>query len=91
MNFSQIKSSVFFWHEGQGNRDAIEIGTCILKYLEEKANTRNDDNLEIVFYSDNCCGQQKNKFIMGMYLYAAHINFDSGDTHKMKETMCTLS
>lgn len=76
------KVECFFWHEGQGNRGAIEIGTCILKYLEEKANTRNDDNLEIVLYSDNCCGQQKNKFIMGMYLYAVQKFKIKSITHK---------
>lgn len=72
----------FFWHEGQGNRGAIEIGSCVMKYLEEKANTKNDDNLEIVLYSDNCCGQQKNKFIMGMYLYAVQKFKIKSITHK---------
>lgn len=26
--------------------------------------------MDVVFYSDNCAGQQKNKFMMAMYLYA---------------------
>jgi len=37
----------------------------------------------LIFYSDNCAGQQKNKFILAMYLYAvlnfSHIN---SITHK---------
>ena len=27
------------------------------------------DNIEIIFYSDNCAGQQKNKFMLALYLY----------------------
>ncbi|XP_050519034.1 uncharacterized protein LOC126893129 [Diabrotica virgifera virgifera] len=72
----------FFWHEGEGARGAIEIGSCILKYLEEKANATNNNNLEIILYSDNCCGQQKNKFIMGMYLYAVQKYNIKSITHK---------
>ncbi|XP_071051002.1 uncharacterized protein [Onthophagus taurus] len=60
----------YLWHEGQGKRGAIEIGTSLLHYLKEKAAVCNNDNLEIVFYSDNCTGQQKNKFIIAAYLYA---------------------
>lgn len=34
LNFSEIVHSVF-WQEGEGGRDAIEIGSCVLKYLGE--------------------------------------------------------
>lgn len=27
------------------------------------------DSFEIIFYSDNCCGQQKNQFMFSMYMY----------------------
>lgn len=43
------------WHEGQGKRGPNEIGSCLLKYLEETKHAANDDDdLEIVFYSDLC-------------------------------------
>lgn len=50
----------FFWHEGEGNRGAIEIGSCVYKFLQGIADMKNDDDLEVILYSDNCCGQQKN-------------------------------
>lgn len=62
--------SCYMWHEGEGKRGAIEIGTCLLKYLKEKAEASNNNELEITFYSDNCAGQQKNKFVITALLYA---------------------
>lgn len=49
----------YLWHEAEGNRGAIEIGACIFKYLELTAGKKNNEELEVVLYSDNCCGQQK--------------------------------
>lgn len=76
----------YVWDETEGNRGANEIGSCVLSYLEslrEKANNNNSKVLDIIFYSDNCCGQQKNRFMMSMYLFAVkrypHIN---SITHK---------
>lgn len=61
----------FFWHEGEGNRGAIEIDTCIFKYLEQLSVTSaQKQNPDIIFYSDNCAGQQKNKFTIAMYMHA---------------------
>lgn len=53
------KSLCFFWHEGIGNRGVNEIATCVLRYLEELSN--NIPGANVVFYSDNCWGQQKNR------------------------------
>lgn len=60
----------YMWHEAEGKRGAIEIGTCLLHYLKEKAEATNSDELEMTLYSDNCAGQQKNKFIIAAFLYA---------------------
>lgn len=60
----------YLWHEGEGKKGATEIGSCLLKYLEEAAASTDDENLEITFYSDNCGGQGKNKYIIIAYLYA---------------------
>ena len=72
----------YFWHEGEGNRGAIEIGTCIYKYLEQISEKRNDKDLDVVLYSDNCCGQQKNSFIFGMYLFSVQKLTIKSITHK---------
>ncbi|CAH2094194.1 unnamed protein product [Euphydryas editha] len=62
-------TTCFVWHEGEGARGVNEIGSCVLFYLEE-LNTKATEQFDVVFYSDNCCGQQKNKFMVAMYQYA---------------------
>lgn len=59
----------YLWHEAEGKRGAVEIGTRVLNYLKEKSETSDSDDLEIRFYSDNCAGQQKNKFINAVANY----------------------
>ncbi|CAH2092428.1 unnamed protein product [Euphydryas editha] len=58
----------YVWDESNANRGVNEIGTCIFNYLNAISETAED--LDVVFYSDNCAGQQKNKFMISMYLYA---------------------
>ena len=55
----------YMWHEGEARRGANEIATCIFKYIEEYGIGK-----QILFYSDNCSAQNKNKFLVSMYLYA---------------------
>lgn len=64
-------TNCFVWHEGEGARGVNEIGSCVLMYLES-LNEKASNDFDIVFYSDNCCGQQKNKFMLAMYQYAIH-------------------
>ncbi len=60
----------FLWDETNGNRGVNEIGSCILSYIKELCDkNQGEDNIEIIFYSDNCAGQQKNKFMLALYLY----------------------
>lgn len=68
---SYDKVNCYFWTEIDGKRGANEIGSCVFNYLE---NTCKDveDNINVVFYSDNCCGQNKNKYITTLYLYAVY-------------------
>ncbi|CAK1598252.1 unnamed protein product [Parnassius mnemosyne] len=58
----------YFWTEVEGQRGVNEIGTCVLKYLEKMSSLHPDS--DFIFYSDNCCGQQKNQFMFSLYLYA---------------------
>ncbi|CAG5044460.1 unnamed protein product [Parnassius apollo] len=51
-----------------GSKGSIEIGTCVYKFLERVAEEYPDS--DVIFYSDNCCGQQKNRFVFSMYCYA---------------------
>lgn len=67
----------YVWSENCAKRGANEIGTCVLKFLQEFCNGNS-----VTFYSDNCAGQNKNKFIAAMYLFAiGNLNIPS-ITHK---------
>lgn len=66
----------YFWDEVQGKRGANEIGSCILHYLQRLNEQNRNIKLNVTFYSDNCCGQNKNKFITSLYSYAVTI-FDN--------------
>lgn len=75
-------SYCYVWSEVDALRGANEIGSCVLKFITEKCQTVDDPNLEIIFYSDNCCGQQKNQFMFSLYMYAlANLSIKS-ITHK---------
>ncbi|CAH0721901.1 unnamed protein product, partial [Brenthis ino] len=62
------KETSYFWHEGLGSKGSTEIGTCVYKFLEKVAEEH--PNSDVIFYSDNCCGQQKNRYVFSMYYYA---------------------
>ncbi|CAG9571813.1 unnamed protein product [Danaus chrysippus] len=53
------KTVCFFWHEGLGHRCVNEIGTGVYKYLD--ACSSSSPGQDVVLYSDNCGGQQKNR------------------------------
>nr|CAI5864942.1 unnamed protein product [Callosobruchus analis] len=63
------ETNCFIWHEGHGNRGANEIGSCLWHYLVD-LNENKSEKIDIIFYSDNCAGQNKNKFIFALYIYA---------------------
>ncbi|CAG9816801.1 unnamed protein product [Phaedon cochleariae] len=79
-NIGNDQTKSFFWHEGLGHRGAIEIGTCVLNYLQEIS--ENTPGMDVIFYSDNCGGQQKNRFLIGAYLYAVGRFNIKSITHK---------
>ncbi|CAH2094970.1 unnamed protein product [Euphydryas editha] len=64
------KTDCFFWHEGEANRGADEIGSCVFKFIEKTLLNYDGPGLDLIFYSDNCCGQNKNRFIVSIYLFA---------------------
>lgn len=58
----------YIWDEATANRGVNDLGTCVFNYLQKLAQTNNTVN--VIFYSDNCVGQQKNKFMLAMYMFA---------------------
>lgn len=66
------KVHCYFWTESEAKRGAIEIGTCIWQYLEGILCESNIEEKNVTFYSDNCCGHNKNKYIATLYLFAVN-------------------
>lgn len=64
----------YVWHESESRRGANEIGSCIWHYLNHLEETLNADKeskmFDIVFYTDNCSGQNKNTFIFCLYMFS---------------------
>ncbi|XP_053608586.1 uncharacterized protein LOC128675685 isoform X1 [Plodia interpunctella] len=58
----------YVWDESQAHRGANEIATCVFKYI--KNISEGGKPVDVVFYSDNAAGQQKNKFTTAMYFYS---------------------
>lgn len=55
----------FVWNESQGNRGSDEVGTTIYKLLSMQKPSVTD----IIFYSDCCGGQNRNRFIASLLIY----------------------
>lgn len=78
-------ATCFVWHEGEAKRGANEIGSCVYKYLKKLNETAvlQEKMVNIIFYTDNCSGQNKNKFLFALYLYAVStLSSINGITHK---------
>ncbi|KAL4083738.1 hypothetical protein QTP88_029054 [Uroleucon formosanum] len=67
-----MEAFCYLWHEGEAHRGPNEIASCLFKFIQKKSEERTND-FEIIFYSDNCGGQNKNKFIIGLYQYALKV------------------
>ncbi|KAJ8685237.1 hypothetical protein QAD02_021030 [Eretmocerus hayati] len=73
----------FVWSEYDAKKGSTEVATCVLHFIELEALAGVTD-----FYCDNCAGQNKNKYVISMYQYAAakfkinitHIFLEPGHT-----------
>ncbi|CAG9839364.1 unnamed protein product [Diabrotica balteata] len=71
----------YMWPESLACRGACEIGSSILSFIDEMV--RNGIK-EFSFYSDNCPGQNHNRFIYCLYMYCA-AKYDVKITHSFLE------
>lgn len=67
----------YLWNESLGGKGCDEVGTCILKFLENHAVGKH-----VKFYTDNCAAQNKNKYLMSLYYYAMKKLNVKSITHK---------
>ena len=86
------KGYCYMWHLQIAKRGSIEVGSCLYLFLkEQRANNIN----KISFYSDGCAGQNKNRFVFALYLFAAakfkmeitHRFFESGHSQNEGDSM----
>ena len=57
------KTMCFMWHEGVANRGPCEIGS-ISQFLKNLPDTIE----HVIAYSDSCSGQNKNNYVLSMFL-----------------------
>ncbi|KAL4709196.1 hypothetical protein ACJJTC_008124 [Scirpophaga incertulas] len=69
------------WHDGIAKRGSIEVSSCLLNFIKhyvEKGVT------DFRFWSDNCSGQNRNRIVFSLYLFAAK-TFGVTVTHRFLE------
>lgn len=75
----------YTWNECEAKRGSSEIATCLLKFMKHK---KENGVKDFCFYSDNCGGQNRNRYVFAMWEYAAfklkvkitHRFFEKGHT-----------
>ena len=66
------------WNEIIGNRGSNEISSFVWNFIRLKAES---GTKLIIFYTDNCAGQNRNQNLFSMYIWAA-IVFDIQIIHR---------
>ena len=57
----------YMWHEALARRGGNEVASCLLEHIQYLPDTVK----QLIMYSDNCAGQNKNKFVATMFMIAA--------------------
>ena len=71
----------YVWNETIGHKGSNEIGSCVLDFIA-KATLSGVKALNL--YSDNCAGQNRNRFVYAMYLFAS-TKYKVSVTHRFLE------
>lgn len=58
------------WTECDARKGAVEVGTVLFRWLSTKCTTPKPPCRHIIMYCDCCGGQNRNKYIVAMLLYA---------------------
>lgn len=62
------KGICYMWDETEGKRGANDVSSCLLNYIDKHVK---EGATEFRFWSDNCTGQNRNRIVFSLYLYAA--------------------
>ncbi|KAL4716554.1 hypothetical protein ACJJTC_010218 [Scirpophaga incertulas] len=80
-DMARKKAFCYMWDETIAKRGANEVGSCLLDFIEQ--NTQNGVE-EFRFWSDNCAGQNRNRFVFFIYTYCAK-KFNVSIKHRFLE------
>lgn len=62
------KGYCYVWREDVGKKGSNEVASFVLDFIKRKV----EDNIsEFIFYADNCGGQNKNRFVICMLIFAS--------------------
>jgi hypothetical protein len=81
------KGYCYIWDESEAKRGANEIATCVLSFIRRKAS---EGITDFIIWSDNCGGQNKNKYLFAAYTLAA-AKYDVHITHRYMERGHTMN
>lgn len=72
------KAICYLWDESVEKRGANEVSSCLLNFIQTNVE---QGTKEFRFWSDNCAGQNCNRFVYSLYIYAAK-KFNIYITHR---------
>ncbi|CAH1967789.1 unnamed protein product [Acanthoscelides obtectus] len=65
-NLANNNGVCFMWYECIAKRGSCEIGSCLILFVKEHVQK---GVKEFSFFSDNCSGQNRNKYLFSLYNY----------------------
>ena len=70
VNMKTKKATMYIWDEATAKRGSIEIASCLLHWIN--ANYDPETHTDLLLYSDNCAGQNKNFNVVLLLLRLVH-------------------
>ncbi|CAH1635343.1 unnamed protein product [Spodoptera littoralis] len=76
------EASCYMWPENIAKRGANKVASCLLDFIRLKVT---DGAQDFRFWSDNCAGQNRNRVVYSLYMYASR-KFNIDITHRFLES-----
>jgi len=66
------RGDCFLCGECEGKRGAVDIASCVRKWILGLGSRKSSKSLKSILYCDNCIGQNKNRSMFSMLYYTVH-------------------